>query len=224
MFRTAGVLAVLFALASLIAGCGGAPEGSPVGAEGMVVDVPAEEAPADAAALVLNRVPAADTALNQAAPAANFGLQPTMGCGRMVAGAARRILLRFNLVAIPTSATVNNATLRLYVSDTAGQEVDRFSVHRVTANWTEMTATWNNMAANHSPVAVSIRTIAPSAAGTVVSWNVTGLAQNWITTPSRNLGCLVRGTEGSQELLLYISSRQNAVIAQRPRLIVDYTP
>jgi TGF-beta propeptide len=213
MLRVAGVLAVLLLVMGLLGGCGEATR-----------TVAPGDTPGDVGAAVVTLRPVADTELRQGDPASNFGLDQIMALGRGAPGQAHRDILRFSLRGIPATAVVNNAVLRLYVSDTTGQEVDRFSVHRVTANWTEATATWNNMAANYSPTMLAIRSVGPGAVGTWVTWNITGLVQSWVKTPTRNFGCLVRGTEGSQQLVLYVSSRQHALAGQRPRLIIDYTP
>jgi hypothetical protein len=221
MPRTTGVAAALVLLVALLGGCG-----STTGVPGTDGEPPGE-VPSDTTTAVIQPAPVADAYLNRADPDSNYGTGTTVWCGWQGMPVAMRAILRFDLTRIPTTATVSKATLRLHVNDTWGQDTDRFSVHRVTNAWTETGATWTGMSANYNPTVIAARSLGPSAAGTYVRWDITKLVRSWVETPGRNFGCVVRGTEGvdgNRSVLLYFSSRETALAAQRPRLIVDYTP
>jgi hypothetical protein len=100
---------------------------------------------------VLNGTPATTTAavdasVRQATATTNFGTSTTNDIASASA-ANRRLYIRFDLTqcvpAIPASATIRLATLRMYVTalPAACRTVDIF---RVTATWTEAAITWNN--------------------------------------------------------------------------------
>ena len=100
---------------------------------------------------VLSGMPATTTAVidasvRQGSATSNFGTQTTNDVASG-SGANRRLYLRFDLTqcspAIPSSAVIRLATLRMYASllPAACRTVDIF---RVTATWTEAAITWNN--------------------------------------------------------------------------------
>lgn len=211
MLRAVVLVVVLVLTVVLTGGCGGRTNSSvPYG-------------PADAAANVLTLGPTGDTMLNAGSPATNYGAQPTMACGNYPKGIQRRDLIGFDLKKIPVTATVNKASLYLYV-EAVNQGTDRYRIHRVTKPWQEMTATWGSHGAAYSATISSVRTIDPSMVGTVVRYDVTGLVKSWVETPSRNFGCLVRASEGTAHIGVVFGTRQNGLAGHRPRLVVDYTP
>ena len=81
--------------------------------------------------------PSADAYTNTAVPATNYGANVLL----YVDGATEISYIQFNLASIPASASVSEATLKLYVNGvtTAGT----FNVDYITGTWVEKTITAN---------------------------------------------------------------------------------
>src|SRR5689334_11674674 len=88
-----------------------------------------------------------DASVRQASATSNFGTSTTNDVASQSA-ANRRLYVRFDLSlcspAIPSSATIRQATLRLYASALPASVCRTIDVFRVTATWTEAAITWNN--------------------------------------------------------------------------------
>jgi len=217
MLRVLGLCTSLALLTGLIVGCGGVQQ--------QLSWTPTDPAaaPADSPAAAVTLVPVADTILYEGAPRANYGTAIRLYCGNYPDGQKRRALMRFDLSAIPTSATVTRATLRIYLY-AVYQGTDRYRVHRVTKAWQERGATWSNMNAAYDPTASATRAIRVGMQGQYAQFNITTLVQRWLTTPSTNYGLLTRGTEGAAHLGIVVGSREYLTPSWRPKLTVVYTP
>jgi hypothetical protein len=213
MVRLTGVCVLLVLLVTLL-GCGGTNHERDCRE--------CEETAGDGAATILTVRPAGDTWLNAASALTNYGADARLHAGNYPR-AARRTLMQFSLAKIPTTATVNKAYLYVYIL-AVNQGTDRYRVHRATKSWTEATANWANNAAFYSATISAVRTIDPSMVSTLVRFDVTTLAQSWVQAPTRNFGCLIRGSEGSAKIGIVMGSRENPLAGARPRLVVDYTP
>jgi len=180
-----------------------------------------------------------DAHVQQATATTNFGTATAMNVASATA-ANRRVHVWFNLAlctpAIPATATIRLATLRLYV--TALPTVCRtIAVFRVGASaWTEAALTWNNQ-----PFGTTINNPAPGTAS--VQFNVgtpvgcTNLAAGYVTgaTVTADVAAFVAGTatnngwmlrdsvEGSATARTTTFSTKNlGTLAQAPQLIVTY--
>jgi hypothetical protein len=122
-----------------------------------------------------------------------------------------RALARFDLGLIPPGSTVLSAAFEAYLTSSAGATLVTLDVFRVTGAWTESGVTWNNQPA----VAASAESSA--AVGTVngyKSWNVTSLAQGWVSGSLANHGLALRGPAAAYYTRAF-SSRE---ASQCPRL------
>lgn len=193
---------------------------------------------------VINGTPATTTAVidasvRQGAATSNFGTATTnnVATGN---GLNRRLYIRFDLSqcspAIPASATVRLATLRMYV--TALPAVCRTTdLFRVTATWTESAITWNNQpfgtAINNpasgsasdtygvgTPVGCENRTNNAYIAGGVVTSDVAAFVAGTAT----NYGWMLRDdVEGSATTYTQTYSAKNlGTAAQAPQLVITY--
>jgi hypothetical protein len=161
--------------------------------------------------------------LNQASPATNYGIDPTMDCGNYPDGGRRRDLIRFNTSKIPKNATVTKAYLYLYV-EAVNQGTDRYRIHRVTRSWNEATATWTTHGTAFSATISAVRSINSGMVGTVVRFDVTSLVAGWVEAPTRNFGLMVRASELAAHIGAVFGTRQNPIRGHRPRLWVEWTP
>ncbi|MEM9533608.1 MAG: DNRLRE domain-containing protein [Pseudomonadota bacterium] len=193
--------------------------------------------------------PSRDTALFQEGDLSN-GVGPHLYAGQTNLGDNRRSLLAFDFSSIPATATINDATLTLTLSQVCPGCTSRtFTLHRVTGSWGEGTsdagspggmgdaatagdATWTDRVFGISPwnnqggdfVAM------PSTTATVQSllgpYDFTGLAadvQAWVSGSTPNEGWILIGEENAQRTALRFDSRENLNLAARPQLSVTFT-
>jgi hypothetical protein len=180
-----------------------------------------------------------DANVRQATPTTNFGATTTYVVSSGV-GANQRLYLKFDLTvcnpAIPSTAIVRLATLRLYatVIPAACRTLDLFPA---TAAWTEAAITWNNepfgATINNPPTAsrtgsFTIGTPAGctnQATGTYVTGaTVTTDVASFVAGGATNLGWMIRddvensATTRSETF----SAKELATVGQAPQLVVTY--
>ena len=179
-----------------------------------------------------------DTTARQGTPAGNFGALTTL---TVSSGSAvnQRTYLRFDLTvctpAIPASATVRLATLRLYMTavPAACRVLDIFPA---TVAWGETTLTWNNQpfgtTINNPPTASRTGTSSVGtpagcqnqAAGYVVGGTVTADVAAFVAGGATNFGWMIRDdTEGSATTrTATFTAKELGTIVQEPQLVVTY--
>jgi len=180
-----------------------------------------------------------DTTVRQGSAASNFG---TLTSTNVSSGSAinQRAYLRFDLTtcspAIPTTAVVRLATLRIYLTavPAACRTIDVFAA---TASWTETGITWNNQpfgtAINNPPTASrsgSFTVGTPAgcqnqATGVyLVGGTVTSDVAAFVAGSATNFGWMLRDdTEGSATTrTVTFSSKELATVGQAPQLVVTY--
>jgi len=191
---------------------------------------------------VLTATPATTTAIidasvRQGSATSNFGTQTTNDIAT-ASGANRRIYIRFDLTqcvpAIPASATVRLATLRMYATalPTTCRTVDIF---RVTATWAETTITWNNQPFGATinnpasgsavdqftagtPVGCTNRTTSTYITGAVVTADVAAFVGG-----TTNNGWMLRDdVEGATTATQTYSAKNLGTASQAPQLVVTY--
>jgi hypothetical protein len=179
-----------------------------------------------------------DTTVRQATATSNFGTLTTITVASG-SSANQRTYVRFDLTAcspaIPSSAIVRLATLRLYVSTlpSACRVLDLFPV---TAAWGETTLTWNSQpfgAAINNPASGS-RTgtfsVGPatcqnqSAGAYVTGGTVTSDVASFVAGTATNYGWMIRDdAEGSATTrTATFSAKELGTVAQEPQLVVTY--
>ena len=178
-----------------------------------------------------------DSFVNQGSVNQNNGGSTTMTVNS--ASNNTRSYVKFDLTkcspAIPSSAAVKVATLRLFV--TAVPNACRTQdVFRVTSSWTETVITWSNQpfgtTINNPPSAQATSSMVIGtgcAANTtsnayVTGWNVTTDVAAFVSGTTNN-GWMIRDdTEGSSTARnSTYATREAANAARAPQLVVDYT-
>jgi hypothetical protein len=169
--------------------------------------------------------------------------------GRTQRDGYRRGLLRFDESAIPANATIQSATLRLYLLR-GRPESFLLEVHRTTNSWGEgasnafggqgtpatagdatwlhrffgTTQLWTSAGGDFVP-AVSASEMIEAPEGVFHEINGAGLTadvQSWVNQPSNNFGwTFTRDISSSAKAY---ASRENVNAAFRPQLIVNWTP
>jgi xanthosine utilization system XapX-like protein len=179
-----------------------------------------------------------DTTARQGTANGNFGAVNSLTVSS--SGAAnQRIYLRFDLTvcspAIPASAIVRLATLRLYMTaaSAACRVLDLFPV---TAAWVETTLTWNNQpfgtTLNNPPTGSRSGTFSVGPAGCqnqatgayVIGGTVTADVANFVAGTATNFGWMIRDDiEGSaMARTATFSAKELGTVAQEPQLVITY--
>jgi hypothetical protein len=153
-------------------------------------------------------------------PAKNYGTKTLANVG-VVGGGARQSLLRFDLSAIPATATVTSATLTLtaYQSLPLGSSAT-LRAHRILSPWTEGTVTWSLFDASFS-AAVEASAISNRMSPAAVSFDLTALAQAWVSGAAANHGLLL---EQPETTTTNISTSESMTVSSQPRLDICYQP
>ncbi len=97
------------------------------------------------------------------------------------------VLVKFDLSTLPSSTTIQSATLNLYFfewddNNPSGRALNLF---RITSDWNENTATWNNQPSTASQP--TSHSTVPSSYGWMI-WDVTTDVQNFINGQATNYG------------------------------------
>ncbi|MER7537820.1 DNRLRE domain-containing protein [Streptomyces sp. NPDC097704] len=142
-----------------------------------------------------------------------------------------RALLKFPALGIPATARVLDANVRLWSTQTAQDTTGAvYELRPLTRDFDEATATWVKADASTNWTAQG------GDFGAVVSdtgamtndparhdWNVTSLAQSWVTTPASQKGVVLKTADeaASQERTLFLSS-EGTEPRLAPRIVVTY--
>ena len=180
-----------------------------------------------------------DATVAQGSATTNVGSATTITVSSAVA-ANQRIYLKFNLAscspAIPASAIVRLATLRLYMT-VAPAACRTLDIYPATVAWTEAAITWNNQ-----PFGTTINNPATgSRTGTfnvgtpagcqnlstgayVTGATVTSDVASFVSGASTNLGWMIRDdTEGSATTrTTTFAAKELGTVAQEPQLVITY--
>jgi hypothetical protein len=144
----------------------------------------------------------------------------------------RQAMLKFDITSIPTTSTVVQAYLDLYIN-TEGLGL---SLHRILIPWAD-TDTYNTLTAgialdNADASAAADFTKGPYTVGQGKDTYTGNLhinlplatVQSWVTTPAGNHGYCIVGPNESTGDGVQISSEDNATAAQRPTLVIRTIP
>ena len=160
----------------------------------------------------------------------------------------RRATLAFDLSGIPQGATITSASLQLTVKGSGSTNAFTNSLHRLTKDWGEGTSNgggggaasttndatwihtfypgsfWTNPGGDFEAVASASLSVAGAAVYTWSSAAMIDDVQGWLDSPSTNFGWILVGDESVQQTAKRYASREDAVPADRPQLIVSFTP
>jgi len=181
---------------------------------------------ADTATLTPNH----DSYVLQNNPDANGGDNQNLIVQSRNGGRNRRVFIRFDLSIIPVGASVNTATLRLYMHS-APAAARTYRVHRVLNNWIERGTgqiTWNNqpsVAGDGDPAQETSSATTGTADGVWVEWDVTVDVQAFVSGVAVNYGWRIADGNESQSWTRYrgqFYSSEYSNGAVRPQLYIDY--
>jgi len=156
--------------------------------------------------------PSADAYTNTAAASTNYGANVLL----YVDGATETTYIQFNLASIPASASVSEATLKLYVNGvtTAGT----FNVDYITGTWVEKTITANLHPALGAAITTS-GTLTTASKNQYILINVTSAVQAWLNGSQANDGlALVANSTFNASF----DSKENATTSHPPELDIVF--
>ncbi len=141
-----------------------------------------------------------------------------------------RNLFKFNLNSIPSTATVQSASLSLYfpvqnnffATDTSLTHPNTSILYRVTSPWNENSVTWNSAPSYLTNNSV---TIGPTIVSNqdFVNIDVTALVQDMVSDPNNSYGFQLQMIDETQYARLLFASGDNPDIIKHPKLEVCYT-
>ena len=142
-------------------------------------------------------------------------------------GEKMNILIKFDVSALPSDATVTGAKLTLHNIRQRSANGDVPVLEKVTAAWNNQTTwnTWNTGVPNTVASGVTCPTIAgltedPTTPEPYVITGLAALVTDWKTTPLNNYGIMLSGTT---DINLRFASSEYATVSVRPELEVTYT-
>jgi Domain of unknown function (DUF4347)/Bacterial cadherin-like domain/Bacterial Ig domain len=162
----------------------------------------------------------------------NFGTSTTLIADRESAD-LQRVLVQFDLSAIPANATINSATLKMQATQIGGAL--NIGVYEIQESWSEglkdggvdaaswnerQTATpWTSAGGTFDPTPLA--SINTNAVGQH-SWDVTSLVQAWVDGSKVNNGVMIGSPDGGGNRTVTYDSRES-VGGTAPVLVIDYT-
>lgn len=198
--------------------------------------------------IVINSSPdIADATIYDNQPTHNGGAGD-LRIGRTTSAGSRRVLLRFDLSAVPAGAVVDTVTLQMVVTMVPPGFATPAPgyLHRVGASWVEGTSSagggggaeevgavswnarehgvldWSAPGGDFAPAA-SANTIMPDSVGGTAVWTSPQMVadvQDWVDNPASNHGWILIGDEGVPKSVRQFSSREGA---NPPALTISYT-
>jgi hypothetical protein len=168
-----------------------------------------------------------DTSILSDVPDLVYGNQPVLDAMHPDNIATRHILIRFDVSAIPTTATVTQARVTFTAVDTS--VAGNLTVYESLEPWDEGAATWNQRFAGASwstsggavGGALNSFPVSPSSSSTVDL--PAAVVDGWVSSPTANHGLQIRcATDPGNDI--HLASRDHADTSSRPLLEVTYLP
>ncbi len=171
-----------------------------------------------------------DTKLNSGSKTKNYGAAQSIDIDGSpdVAG-----LFKWNISAIPTGSIIVSAAIELNVTNTSKDTYNAYALQRA---WDEMSATWQQYSAGQNWATAggagasdrgtaALGTFAAASMGiSRITLNAAGIAavQAWVNNPANNYGIILQDYTKSGGV--DVSTSEASTAAQRPKLIINYTP
>jgi hypothetical protein len=138
-----------------------------------------------------------------------------------------RAVIRFDLSSIPQNATIQQATLSVYIFDKGVQlgtkgapDNSDKSLYRITEPWQENTVNWINQPAFDS---TAIASNTNTKTGVWEEYDVTSIIKNSTQNNGNNYGFMIKFPSETEFKGARIYSSECSNAALRPKLIITYT-
>lgn len=172
-----------------------------------------------------------DTSLDQWNPGVVYGQDTSLW---IRGDGAREILIAFDLAGIPSYATIQQATLSMWIlyGYPTGQSLS-VSAHQLLRDWKESEATWNKATSSVSWEVSGARGQTDSVStptdskillnsNTWVSFDLTSLVAQWVANPASNHGVLLKGPGVGSMYFKIPASEYTMPADARPKLQVNF--
>lgn len=180
-----------------------------------------------------------DATITSGTPNTNYGARPetTVSWISYWPGPNDRTLMRVDLWQIPSTDTVNEATLSLYVTRRSTATPARLRVWGMLRHWSEATVTWTRPHTETAGIWVAAgaaglgadREAAPAVEVDInqdqgwVHIPLTNLVRNWTASPERNFGLILEVEGLDWETVHYtFAAADNPSPELRPRLTISH--
>ncbi len=141
-------------------------------------------------------------------------------------------LLRFDVSSIPADAIVTSASLQLYAAGWGGENMD-ISVYQVIRPVSLCQTTWDQAQTGSNWGLAGCTGATDHASAALVTLNTTGISQwytlnatsvvqSWVDGSQPNHGVVLHQAYPLTLATYYFASAQNALVANRPKLVVTY--
>lgn len=168
----------------------------------------------------------ADAEIRQGYPTTNYGTSSEMHCGYDdyydPDGRIVRCLTKFDIASIPPGATINSATLHVYLVESWDfpYRTRTYTAYRIPSDWFENSVTWSNAP---SPAEAYGSAGVTHEAWGWYSFTVTSLVQAWHNGTYPNYGIMLRGPEwsGFDSSWKAFATKGSSRYRYGPRLVVD---
>jgi len=150
--------------------------------------------------------PSGDSYTNTADATTNYGAKTLLD----VDGASQTTYVQFNLASIPTTASVSQATLKLYVNGVIA--AGSFNVDYINSSWSESTIDASNAPPLGSAIAANVN-VTTADKNQYILINVTSAVQAWLS-----------GSETNNGLALVANSTFNATFDSKENTTTSHAP
>jgi hypothetical protein len=135
---------------------------------------------------------------------------------------------------VPSGATINQATLELYCIAQSNPGTLTMDLHPVLRPWAELQATWTaatsgtnwsipgcaDEGTDYGPLVAGRDT---STVNTWHQWDVTGLVQGWMASPTTNHGLIIKGSGDTSVEYKYATANYWWALTSSPKLTIRYS-
>ncbi len=173
-----------------------------------------------------------DTYIREDYPNNNFPTATGLIIGKTAENKTLRALLNFNISSIPTTDTILNATIQVYLESATGSSNITITAYRIASPWTDTGASWNNRTAtslwttaggNYDISPIDSQTFLNSS-GHYYNFTITNLARNWLNGTYNNYGIILTAPTATAGNFSQISSSDSTTAIQRPVITINHVP
>lgn len=217
-------LAMLFLMAGLAATAAAQDDPAPDTTDNPEVTVLNTIVRPDSVTTTLNIITTKDTFVASNFPTTNYGTFGQLRTGYDTPPSsstnygAQRLLMQFNIGAIPAGSIIDSATFYVYQEGATGADNLLIEARYLASSWNETSVTWNS----HQPVWGDV--IGQGTASLANGWKTVdakGAVQEWVSGTRPNYGILFQTDEtpSNANQRIYRSRETN----EKPYMIVTYT-
>lgn len=167
-----------------------------------------------------------DAMINSNAPSSNYGNNSHLDIARTYEAPIlkERSLIQFNLSEIPSNASVDSATLSVYLEGCGigSRDVDILNIGRNKDAWQESEVTWSNKPS--FDIGSVINSTAPcSSSGQYLNYDLKSFVTGWLAGTYENYGIVLYGNEGAGETWFKFFAGKEDAENPPAKLVIAYS-